>query len=506
MQWIVLATALILSPIASGFAAEPRASTADHGTFEELNQPFASGPDVTRACLKCHTEAAKQLHSTKHWTWEYTNPETGQLLGKKHVVNNFCIAATPNIASCSSCHISFGWKDDSFDFTSEENVDCLVCHDSTGTYTKNPKSKKPNLTKVARAIGPTSRASCGSCHFKGGGGEAVKHGDLDSTLNSPDIFVDVHMDADGLDFTCSTCHTADQHALAGSRYAPLASDSHGIDIPGKSTGGRASCQSCHNDRPHKTNERLNDHTDRLACQTCHIPEYSRGDFASKEWWDWSKAGELNSDNTPLSRFDADGHEIYNSKKGDFIWRSKVRPEYVWFNGTVLYTLPEDRIDPTKVVDVNRFQGDASDPKARIWPVKIMRGKQPYDTENLTLATPLTVSKEGLWTTFDWASSLTKGMAASGLPYSGKFGFVETRMFWPINHMVAPKESAVKCDECHAKEGRLKGVEGVFLPGRDSNWWLDMGGIAMLIMTTLGVLGHGLLRYVMRRRHEKEGRS
>lgn len=506
MKWIVLTAAVILFPILSGFAAEPSASTADHGAFEELNQPFASGPDVTRTCLKCHTEAAKQIHTTKHWTWEYKNPDTGQLLGKKHVVNNFCIAATPNIASCSSCHVGYGWTDDSFDFASEENVDCLVCHDTTGTYTKNPKSKKPNLTKVARAIGPTSRASCGACHFKGGGGEAVKHGDLDSTLNSPDTFVDVHMDADGLDFTCSTCHTADQHTLAGSRYAPLASDSHGIDIPGKSTGGRASCQSCHDVRPHQNNAKLNDHTDRLACQTCHIPEYSRGDFASKEWWDWSKAGQLNPDNTPLSRFDADGHEVYNSKKGDFIWRRNVQPEYVWFNGTVLYTLPKDRIDPTGVVDVNRFLGDASDPKARIWPVKVMRGKQPYDTENLTLATPLTVGKEGLWKTFDWPSSLAKGMEASGLPYSGKFDFVETRMLWPINHMVAPKEQAVQCDECHSKDGRLAKVEGVFIPGRDSNWWLDMGGLVVLFLTVLGVSIHGVLRYALRRKHEKEERS
>ena len=41
-------------------------STADHSKFKELQRPFASGPEVTKACLSCHTEAAKQVMRTKH--------------------------------------------------------------------------------------------------------------------------------------------------------------------------------------------------------------------------------------------------------------------------------------------------------------------------------------------------------------------------------------------------------------------------------------------------------
>ena len=44
-------------------------STADHSKFDELKKDFKSGQEVTEACLSCHTEAAKQVHSTKHWTW-----------------------------------------------------------------------------------------------------------------------------------------------------------------------------------------------------------------------------------------------------------------------------------------------------------------------------------------------------------------------------------------------------------------------------------------------------
>lgn len=468
-------------------------STADHGKFESLDKKFSSGPEVTKACLACHTEAAKQVHKTQHWTWEFKNPVTGQQLGKKHVVNNFCIGTQSNIQACSSCHVGYGWKDDTFDFTSQENVDCLVCHDTTGAYHKDPNRRMPNLRKIAQNVGKTSRATCGACHFKGGGGAAVKHGDLDPSLIEPDMFVDVHMDADGLNFTCATCHKGDQHSVSGSRYKPAASDTGRIAVPGRTEGARASCRSCHIDEPHVANVKLNDHTAKIACQTCHIPRYSRGYFASKEWWDWSTAGATNPDNTPISKADAKGHEVYNSKKGDFRWQDNVVPKYVWFNGTVDYTLLGDRIDPKAVVPINTFRGGADDPNARIWPVKVMRGKQPYDKVNMTLAVPHTVGKDGFWKTFDWGDALAKGMESAGRPFSGGYDFVETRMLWPINHMVAPKEEALACAECHVKNGRLANVEGLYIPGRDSNRLLDMAGLGLILLTFAGVTGHGILR-------------
>ena len=90
-------------------------STADHTKFEELHGPFAKGQDVTRACLKCHTEASKQLHETLHWTWRYDHEQTGQRLGKKYVVNSFCGSITANYPRCTSCHIGYGWQDADFD-------------------------------------------------------------------------------------------------------------------------------------------------------------------------------------------------------------------------------------------------------------------------------------------------------------------------------------------------------------------------------------------------------
>lgn len=485
-------------------ALTPKGSTADHTKFEELKVPFKSGPEVTKACLQCHTEASKQVHKTKHWTWEYKNLETGQLLGKRNVVNNFCISTQSNIEACSTCHVGYDWKDKEYDFTVEENVDCLVCHDETGLYDKAKLrgGKVSNLSKIAQNVGVTSRATCGTCHFKGGGGKAVKHGDLDPSFDAPDTFVDVHMDADGLNFSCSTCHTTDAHMVTGSRYTPNAKDVSGIDVPGMGDGSRATCVSCHGLRPMK-DEKLNDHTDRIACQTCHIPHFARGDYASKMWWDWSTSGKMDENGKPYSTFDADGNEIYNSKKGDFVWQRDVVPEYRWFNGSVYYTLLNDKIDPTKVLEINHFMGDANDPNALIWPIKLMRGKQPFDSGNNTLAIPHTTGKDGYWKQFDWQDAITKGMAAADQPYSGKFGFVETEMSWPLAHMVAPAIEALDCNDCHAKDGRLSKIEGVYIPGRDSNPWLDIGGFAILALTAFGVGTHGALRFVFNKRNRTQ---
>ena len=41
-------------------------------------------------------------------------------------------------------------------------------------------------------------------------------------------------------------------------------------------GNAATCEACHGDTPHKNKERLNSHTDKIACQTCHVPQFARG--------------------------------------------------------------------------------------------------------------------------------------------------------------------------------------------------------------------------------------
>jgi hypothetical protein len=58
----------------------------------------------------------------------------------------------------------------------------------------------------------------------------------------------------------------------------VAKDTHGIDVPGRDDLNRATCESCHGSRPHgaEINDKNNDHTDMVACITCHIPYYAHG--------------------------------------------------------------------------------------------------------------------------------------------------------------------------------------------------------------------------------------
>lgn len=491
-------------------------STADHTKFKELQREFADGPAVTRACLECHTEAAKQIHTTKHWQWEYENPQTGQLLGKHNIINNFCTSTRTNMGFCASCHVGYGWKDDSFDRTSEENVDCLVCHDTTTTYKKYPGlaghpayepyewpahsgKMKPavDLQKVAQNVGKTSRETCGACHFNGGGGNAVKHGDLDRSLEKPLRYLDVHMEEKGLNFSCSTCHNDGTHDVGGSRYHPTAADDKGILVRGKDEDRNpATCQACHDDDPHPAHkDKLNTHTRKIACQTCHIPEYARGQYRTKMTWDWSTAGRLDENGKPIKELASSGKVSYDSKKGHFTYDQSVIPEYQWFNGRVIYTLFGDQVDPDKVVKINRFEGGPDDPDARIWPTKVFRGKQPIDSGLKTLAVFHTAGDDdaAFWGNFDWDKALEVGMAAMGTPYSGKHAFVSTEMSWPITHMVAPKEDALQCVQCHREQGRLKNIAGVYMPATNNTPMLDRFGFGIALLSLIGVLIHGAIR-------------
>jgi len=426
------------------FNPAPKAEGIDHSIFEVLQQKFETPQDLTKVCLSCHINSAEDVMHTTHWTWEYVNNSTGQVVGKKNELNNFCVATSSNEPRCTSCHVGYGWKDGDFDFSAQENVDCLVCHDTTGTYKKTPTGAgmpdpEVNLVLVAQKVGAPSRTNCLTCHAYGGGGDAVKHGDIDSSLKEPDFSLDVHMDAAGLNFSCTECHVTENHDISGSRYE------HDDEVK--------ACVDCHNADSHE-DVLINEHAETLACQSCHIPTYARGGIATKMTWDWSTAGKKTDDGELLVEKDENDLVLYHAKKGTFTWEENVAPEYVWFNGAVEFVLVSDTIDPSEIVSINHFLGDMDDPNAKIWPVKRFTGIQPYDSGNNTLAIPHLFGKDenAYWKSFDWDKAIAAGMESAGADYSGEYGFVETEYYWPITHMVAPAEEALQCQACHDPNG------------------------------------------------------
>lgn len=470
--FVLIGFALILSVIGivstSGSVSAQEPVVQDHSAFPVLAGPFEKPQDVTAACLTCHADAATQIMGTVHWTWEYTDPITGQQLGKNNVVNNYCIALDANEPRCTSCHVGYGYKDNTFDFSNQNNVDCLVCHADTAVYKKFPagagnpllgteakefpagsgKMWEPvDLAKAAQGVRPPTKDNCGSCHFFGGGGDAVKHGDLDATMGQPSKELDAHMSADGQNFNCSDCHAGEDHKINGMIYNGEV---------------RAACEDCHTDTAaihanSEKNDALSMHTDYIACQTCHIPAFARGE-ATKMTWDWSTAGERNAEGKPVVKKDDAGHVIYDGQKGTFTSQDNVIPYYQWWNGQTMFLTPADKIDPTKIVTMTDFKGERGDGK--IYPFKRFTGKQPYDSVNNTFVVPNLFPNNpedtsAYWKGYDWDAAIKSGMEYAGYEYSGQYDWVETEFYWAQNHQVAPAENAVQCEECHtASSSRL----------------------------------------------------
>jgi octaheme c-type cytochrome (tetrathionate reductase family) len=320
-----------------------------------LTGPYATGPEVTRACLECHPDAAQEMMQTVHWTWEskpYQLPDRSQpvTIGKKNQLNNFCIGIQSNWEGCTTCHAGYGWEDADFDFSQADNVDCLVCHDTTGTYVKGTAGlpvEGVDLAYVAGNVGYSSRRSCGTCHFEGGGGEGVKHGDLDGSLIRPSGSVDVHMGSQ--EMVCTDCHRTQGHLIAGRAISVSLDQENQVE-----------CTNCHAAQPHG-DDRINAHTSAVACQTCHIPAAALKE-PTKMFWDWSTAGQDLPEN----------HYTYLKIKGSFIYESDFIPEYRWYNG-LADRHPGDAIDRVRRCSI---RVDRSKTPSTIFPFKIHTAKQP----------------------------------------------------------------------------------------------------------------------------------
>jgi len=487
-------------------------NTTDHSKHKILHQEFKSGKEVTDACILCHNKAAEQFKKTIHWTWINPDSDKKNQTGKAgSSINNFCIST--NMAkdkSCLDCHP--GWSN------KRESINCLDCHGQKDFNLREAfddikgflNDADPESIEIAKeiqkevidaicSISRPTRKNCGSCHFYGGGGEGVKHGDLDSSMENPDKELDVHMGSDGQNFQCTRCHTTVLHNIAGRVYTTPAAI-HRKSLVEDDTISKIMCESCHSHKPHKSVNKANEHTDKVACQTCHIPEFARVN-PTKIWWDWSKAGKKR-DGKKYTEYGQWHKPVYKSIKGEFRWEKNVVPEYFWFNGSINTLSFKDIIDPSKTVKVSWPTGNIENKNSRIFPFKVHRGKTPYDKINKTMLAPLLSEPEGFWKTLDWDNALEKGMSSINQPFSGEFGFVDTTYVMPTTHMVAPIANTLKCRDCHAKDGRLAKLEGFYMPGRDKFRILTIAGWGVIVASLIGVFLHALGRFFVNGR-EKE---
>ena len=468
------------APICVAKCSAEQACTADgtcvraglHARFMPLAGPFMTGPDVTSACLDCHQDEAEAVMNTPHWNWRGHTPnlvghEGATDIGKQNLINNFCVSVPGNEKRCSQCHAGYGYEDQTFTFNDITKVDCLVCHaDPASGYAKAPKTAGRvdpgvDLLLAAQSVGKSTRDNCGSCHFGAGGGDNVKKGDIGSALAKPTESTDVHM---GRGMTCSNCHVQDGHTILG----------QGVHTP--VTEGRLACTDCHDQQPH-TMSIYNEHALDIACQTCHIPAFSRQQ-PTKMAWDWSSAGNRSRGNGGIETSElSDGTVVqtYNFMKGDFVWRKNVVPTYAWYDGRVEHMTLDSRYADgegtvERPVTIARPVADKQSPTAKIFPFKVMAGKQPAHLTERFLIAPKLFGPGGFWPQIPaaedyspeivrglWTTTLTTGARLAGQIASdaaigdGDWGFVETQMYLGINHEVAPKSMALgqpPCEGCH----------------------------------------------------------
>jgi octaheme c-type cytochrome (tetrathionate reductase family) len=412
-------------------------STLAQDHSENVSGPYDSPIDVTAECLMCHEDAGEQVLSSNHWNWLSSissakfKPDSGN--GKHIAINNFCLSVSENSNQCITCHVPSAGIDESFEFNSAENIDCLVCHDQTGTYRRSPfgsgiTETDIDLLAVARSVGKPKTENCATCHFSGSGGVLMRSAAMDKSLINPSEEIDYHLG--GLGFGCSDCHE---------------SEAHNISAKSESGESPVACQNCHDSNPHKK-ENLNNHSSAVACQTCHIPTYARTEPAIT-FWDWSKAGE---DRDSLNN--EFGQQTYFKNLGELVWSNNIKPEYYWSNGSSEYYELGEKIEKSKSVDINKPTGKISDAKSKISPFKVVKSKQPYDPVNKNLIIPRIYGEDGYSNNFNWVAASTKGMKQINREFSGTVDFIETKMYWPINHLVMSSDNALKCTSCHGKGG------------------------------------------------------
>ncbi len=457
----------------------------------------------TQQCLNCHGKIGDDVMTTAHWKWQGTATGiTGyedQTHGKADMINNFCQAVPANEGRCSQCHIGYGWTDQSFDFDNPKNIDCLACHDQTGTYKKvaapgGAPEPAVDLQSVAQSVGMNGgvppRATCVFCHSRAGGDDNVKHGDISTRMGKakatdpaadPITYLsrteDVHMGYDpvaqrGGDMKCVACHQVKKDA-SGNMI------DHGIGgfmFHSTDEGVMKDCEDCHGSvasiHAGTSVEIITNSHDRLACQVCHIPTIARK-VATYVDWRWEQAGlDARPDTcaaTPTG-IAADGvtqRGTYNKMKGCFTWATNVRPALRYYNGKwnrVIMGQNDSGLDTSQPVDLGSPSATYHDADAKIYPFKMMTGNQPFDALDSTVLVPhlwgTVTGANPYWSKYDWDSALRDSSAYSATltkygafqQYNGSYEFADTVMLLKVDHEVAPKEMAygrnTGCTDCH----------------------------------------------------------
>jgi hypothetical protein len=415
-------------------------------------------------CLGCHdggpggSQYADMMNTT-HYNWlgsapDMVNGESSQgkidsLSVGTSGVNSYCINILGNWPVCGSCHVGRGVKPNIGE--GKDNVDCLMCHNedyagirirlADGTMGPDPAQGGGTDAMVQNITMPT-RKNCLMCHAKAGGGDGVKRGDLSmATITNTSADFDVHMNSSTSNVQCQDCHVFINHKTIGK-----GSDLRPTDDTQR--GSEVACATCH---PGKdglsghTTSAINDHVARVACQTCHIPEYAK--VATETNRDWRIKHDGITDAETCS--DCAGHP-YTVKESNLI------PEYRFWDRTSDNALLFDvaQWDPdTAAYSTSRPIGSIDGPLGnKLYPFKYKRATQPMRDANGVLIALDTF--EYLKGGGNVITSVKQGLENMGYSAADTYSWVETDTYQMLNHGIAPAANALQCSDCHGNTTRM----------------------------------------------------
>jgi hypothetical protein len=132
---------------------------------------------------------------------------------------------------------------------------------------------------------------------------------------------------------------------------------------------------------------------------------------------------------------------------------------MWFDGEIYWATIGEEMDSSDVIGLAVPTAEMGTEGAKIFPFKEMLGRQAFDAGNNQMAVPFLFPNgenkaDAYWKAWDWELSVTRGMEAAGLEFSGELAWVDTVMYWPQTHQVAPASEALDCTACHSEEGVL----------------------------------------------------
>lgn len=286
--------------------------------------------------------------------------------------------------ACNQCHLGAEWN------PMRPFADCRFCHGTT--------------TRLSRFTMPTVE-TCMTCHKK----DTEKRGDLFTAAT------DVHI-AQGM--LCQDCHVRLTDAASVSNHQFV--KGRVLDTTEPTMKGTLSCTTCHPERPHaalgQRGVKLDDHCDKVACETCHTGPRPGWALASRQW----------------NVFTATGAPVSVARDPGFM------PAYKWYDGMGAGAAGDYRLPILGTTERRNAPG------AKIYPFNPVTVTWFVRTEESSLDDVIIVPEVKL---ADADGDRTVTVDEMRVFYPGAT-LVTRDMTFSISHSIRPAGQAFECWDCH----------------------------------------------------------